>query len=120
MVQLSVESTVRVDILDGNILVDTFTSDDDIILYNTSSISKELTYTCEIPLQVLRHTTRSKVLDMEQTMTWMAIILMTSMDSETTMMPIQAYIRNPQSLVRRSMSCACAPYSSSGPHVWQE
>ena len=35
------ESTVRIDIIDGNILVDTFTSDDDIILYNTSSISKE-------------------------------------------------------------------------------
>ena len=40
-IQLSAESTVRVDILDGNILVDTFTSDEDIILYNTSSISKE-------------------------------------------------------------------------------
>ncbi|MAA80252.1 MAG: hypothetical protein CL916_13440 [Deltaproteobacteria bacterium] len=41
VIQLSTESTVRVDIIDGNILVDTFTSQEDIILYNTSSISKE-------------------------------------------------------------------------------
>ena len=40
-IQLNTESTVRIDIIDGNILVDTYTSDDDIILYNTSSIGKE-------------------------------------------------------------------------------
>ena len=42
VIQLSIESTVRIDILDGNILIDTFTSEDEIIVYNTSSISKEL------------------------------------------------------------------------------
>ena len=42
VIQLSTESTVRIDILDGNVLVDTFTSEDEIIVYNTSSISKEL------------------------------------------------------------------------------